>query len=146
MVMNLNTATLLASSGGDGRLTRTGKIKSVIGYRTEQMFHDGADENTEIWGTTGLGVFVGLHPTSSMFGRSGGAPPWVRVLSEQGIFPLIVIRKDKSGKEVGRLEATDIERKTLPDTLFEIPRWYITYSKFDPGNMMPGMPGTVWMK
>ncbi len=146
MVMNLNTASLLASSGAAGGLTKTGNVHTVLGYRAEQWFHEGEEEDTEIWGTTGLGVFIGLHPTSSMFGRTGGAPPWVRALREQGIFPLIVIRKDKNGKERGRMEATAIESKVLSNELFEIPRRYITYNKFDPDNKMPGMPGTVWVK
>jgi Domain of unknown function (DUF4412) len=146
MVMNMNFATLLASNDAAGKLTRMGESKLVLGYRAEQFLHDGEEEHTEIWGTTGLGLFVGLHPTSSMFGRTGGAPPWVRALREQGIFPLIVIRTDKDGKERGRMEATAIENKVLSDDLFEVPPRYITYNKFDPGNKMPGMPGTVWVK
>lgn len=146
MVMNMNATLLLASSGTDGSLIRTGATRSVLGYRAEQLLHLGEEEDTEIWGATGLGVFVGLHPTSSMFGRSGGAPPWVRAVREQGLFPLIVIRKDKSGKQLGRMDVTAVESKPLSDQLFTIPRGFITYNKFDPDNRMPGMPGTVWLK
>jgi hypothetical protein len=146
MVMNLSTTMLLVSNRTDGRFIRTGKSLSVLGHRTEQLLHIGEEEDTEIWGAPGLGVFVGLHPTSSMFGRSGGSPPWVRVLRDEGLFPLIVIRKDKRGAERGRMEVTAIESKMLSDELFEIPRRYITFNKFDPGNKMPGMPGTVWVK
>lgn len=146
MVMNMNATMVLASSGTDGGLIRTGTTRVVLGYRAEQLLHTGEEEDTEIWAAPGLGVFVGLHPTSSMFGRGGGAPPWVRAVREQGLFPLIVIRKDKSGKQLGRMEVTAVESKPLSDRLFAVPRGFITYNKFDPDNRMPGMPGTVWLK
>lgn len=146
MMMNMSTTMLLASDRTAGRLIRTGKNLSIIEYRAEQLLHIGEEEDTEIWGAMGLGVFLGLHPTSSMFGRSGGSPPWVHALREEGLFPLIVIRKDKSGNERGRMEVTAIEPKAISDELFEIPRRYITFNKFDPNNRMPGMPGTVWVK
>ena len=146
MVMNLDSATLLASNKTDGVARKTGTTMSILGYQAEQLLHQGEEEDTEIWGATGLGLFVGLHPTSSMFGRGGGAPPWVRALRQQGLFPLVVIRRDKGGVERGRIEVTAIEQKWLADELFEIPRFYLVYSKFDPNNPMPGMPGTVWVK
>lgn len=146
MVMNMGPTMLLASNRTDGTLIRTGKVLPILGYRAEHLVHRGEEEDTEIWGAAGLGVFVGLHPTSSMFGRSGGSPPWVRALREERLFPLIVIRKDKNGIERGRMEVTAIEPRSLPDSQFEIPRRYITFNKFDPNNKMPGMPGTVWVK
>lgn len=146
MVMNMSTTMVSASDGTEGKLIRTGKSLSVLGHRAEQLLHIGEEEDTEIWGTSGLGVFLGLHPTSSMFGRSGGSPPWVRAMKAEGLFPLIVIRRDKTGHVRGRMEVTAIEPKALSDELFEIPRRYITFDKFDPKNKMPGMPGTVWIK
>lgn len=146
MVMNMDAEALLRPASTDGGLARTGRTMSVLGYQVEGWLHTGEDEDTEIWGATGLGLFVGLHPTSSMFGRGGGAPPWVRAVREQGLFPLIVIRKDKNGKQLGRMDVTAVESRPLPDQLFEVPRWFITYDKFDPDNRMPGMPGTVWLK
>ena len=41
MVMNLNTASLLASSGAAGGLTKTGNVHTVLGYRAEQWFRRG---------------------------------------------------------------------------------------------------------
>ncbi len=146
MVMNMSHTMLLTSNETGGKLIRTGKSLAVLGYRAERLMHMGEEEDTEIWAASGLGVFLGLHPTSSMFGRSGGSPPWVRAMRAEGLFPLIVIRKDKNGIERGRIEVTAIESKALPDKLFEIPSWYITYDKFNPENKMPGMPGTVWVK
>ncbi len=146
MVMNLDASALLRPASTDRGLVRTGKRKIVLGYPAEQRLHSGEEEDVEMWGTTELGIFMGLHPTSSMFGRRGGAPAWERAMIEQKLFPLIVIRKDKKGQEIGRLEAIGIEHKVIPDSLFEIPRWYLTYDKFDPKNKVPGMPGTVWVK
>jgi hypothetical protein len=145
MVMNMEEAALLASNRPTGSLVKTGKTRIILGHHSDQFIHIGKEEETEIWGTTGLGVFIGLHTRASGFGRAGDSPEWARALRDQGIFPLIVIRKH-SGEEQARMEATRIEKKALPEELFAVPRRYLTYDKFDPNNKMPGMPGTVWVK
>ena len=147
MVMNMEETSLPAANRPSGSLTKTGKTKTLIGYRADQFLHSGQEEDTEVWGTTGLGVlFIGLHTRGPGFGRTGDSPDWVRALRDQNIFPLIVIRKNKAGEEQARMEATDIERKEISDELFVVPPKYITYNKFAPDNTMPGMPGTVWIK
>jgi hypothetical protein len=145
MVMNMEEAAVLPSNRPIGSLVRTGKTRIILGHHSDQFIHTGREEETEIWGTTGLGVFIGLHTRASGFGRAGDSPEWVRALRDQGSFPLVVIRKS-NGEAQARMEATHIENKALPDELFAVPRRYLTYDKFDPSNKMPGMPGTVWVK
>lgn len=145
MVMNMEEASRLASVRPVGSLVKTGKTRTILGYHTDQFIHVDQEEETEIWGTTGLGVFIGLHTRPSGFGPSGDSPAWVRALRDQRIFPLVVIRMN-NGKAQARMDVTDIRNEVLPEELFVVPRRYLTYDKFDPNNKMPGMPGTVWNK
>jgi hypothetical protein len=145
MVMNMDEASLLTSNRTTGSLQKTGQTRTILGHRADQFIHVGQEEDTEIWGTTDLGVFVGLHTRPSGFGRAGDSPEWVRALRDQGIFPLVVIRMSH-GKTQARMEVTHIENKALSEELFVVPPRYLTYDKFDPNNKMPGMPGTVWIR
>ena len=119
-----------------GELVRTGKTQTLLGYTAEQLLYKSDEGETEIWGAKGLGYFGGMH------GRPGtgtdGSPGWTRGLKEQGLFPLLVINKGKDGKEVGRLEATKVEKKSLSDDLFTVPP---DYKKFDRDSMTRGMGG-----
>jgi Domain of unknown function (DUF4412) len=114
-------------------LVRTGKTQTILGYSTEQVLYKTEEGETEVWGAKGLGTFAGMHA------RPGQPiPAWVRQLQKDGFFPLLVIHKDKTGAERGRMEATKVEKKSLSDELFTVPA---DYKKFDRDSMMKGMGG-----
>jgi hypothetical protein len=114
-------------------LVRTGKTQTIAGYQTEQIIYKTEEGETEAWGAKGLGTFAGMHA------RPGEPiPGWVRQLQKDGFFPLLVIHKDKTGAERGRMEATKVEKKSLSDDLFSVPA---DYKKFDRDSMMKGMGG-----
>ena len=69
-------------------------------------------------------------------GAASGAQGWERALAGKELFPLRVIGHDKGGKENFRMEATAINKQTLPDALFTPPA---DYQKLDMGGMMKGM-------
>lgn len=52
------------------------------------------------------------------------------------MFPLRVVSTDKGSKETFRMEATEVKKESLPDSLFAPPA---DYQKFDMGGMMRGM-------
>jgi hypothetical protein len=96
-----------------------------------------------MWLAEGLGTFMSFNQSNPMAGgRSGrgGAQPsqdWERALAGKELFPLRVVSKDKSGKDSFKMEATAINKQTLPDSLFTPPA---SYQKLDMG-MMKGMMG-----
>ena len=95
----------------------------------------------------GLGAFMapsGGNPMGGGRSGGGGGQAWERALAGKELFPLRVVSLDKGGKQTFRMEATAIDRKSLPDSLFAPPAGY---QKFDMGGMMkgmmpPGLPGS----
>ena len=135
MAMEMPMGEPTAGQKDKAELVRTGKTQTLLGYPAEQLLYKSDEGETEIWGAKGLGYFGGMH------GRPGageGSPAWTRELKAQGLFPLLVINKSKDGKEVGRLEATKVEKKSLSDDLFVVPP---DYKKFDRDSMTRGMGG-----
>ena len=110
---------------------KTGKTDTILGYKCEQwLFHD-KDRTSEAWVAEGLGTFMGLGGGGPM---GGGRKPsaWEAGLKGHGGFPLRVIERDGSGKEVSRMEATKIEPGPLPASLFEPPAGF---QKFEMPNL-----------
>jgi hypothetical protein len=103
---------------------KTGETKSILGYKCEQwVFNDkegGTDSKVEAWITDQLGNFMMME---SPMGQ-GFSPGWSNTFKNKGMFPLLVITKDTDGKETSRFEATEIDKKSLSNDLFEVPSGY----------------------
>ncbi|HEY6953100.1 MAG TPA: DUF4412 domain-containing protein, partial [Bacteroidota bacterium] len=86
------------------------------------------NREAEVWVTKGLGKF----PLFKMGGRQqGAAEAWQEVVKDESAFPLSAVTRE-GGKEISKMEATKIEKKTLDDALFRIPDGY---KKFDTSMM-----------
>lgn len=120
---------------------KTGVTEKILGYACEKYLVKSNDGITELWATEELGAFLGFGPGGGgmMGGRRGGgsaAPQaWESALAGKNFFPLRVVSQNSSGKETTRIEATAVEKKTLPDTDFTPPA---DFKKFDLGAMMRG--------
>jgi hypothetical protein len=138
MPMTEDNKTDSTAAGKNGiSFTRSGKTETILGHTCEQILVKSDDGETEICGAKGMGYYAGMH-RPGMGGSSSGAPVWAKELKEQGFFPLRVVTKGSDGSEKVRLEATNVEKKSLDDALFTTPS---DYQKFDRGGMMPGMGG-----
>jgi hypothetical protein len=126
--------------GGEVSFERTGEKETILGYSAEKYLSTDRDTKTELWLADGLGAFMmpGNNPMGGGRGRGKGAAPqgWERALAGRDLFPLRVVTFEKNGRESFRMEATALEKKSLPDSLFEPPAGY---QKFDMGGMMKGM-------
>lgn len=146
MYMVQPMADVAAAPGGDKKgptptLEKTGQKETILGYAAEKFISTHENGTTEMWLAEGLGTFMPFGG-GPMGGRGRGGPPaqqgWEKALAGKDLFPLRVVTKNKDGSEF-RMEATSIEKKSLPDSLFEPPAGY---QKFDMGGMMRGMiPG-----
>jgi len=94
-------------------VTHTRKFELVAGHKCEHVTIEYARQKTDVCMGKGLGVFV--MPTIM---GSGGA--WSRVLSDENGFPLKVTQ----GNGTVTMEVTKIERKALPEALFNVPDTY----------------------
>jgi hypothetical protein len=122
-------------------LEKTGEKQTILGYAAEKFLSTHQGGKTELWLAEGLGTFASPPMSSGRGAARGGAPGgqgWERALAGKELFPLRVVSHDKDGNEF-RMEATAIEKKVLPDSLFSAPAGY---QKLDMGGMMKGMmPG-----
>lgn len=113
-------------------LKKTGKEEDILGYKAEQWTITDNKGEVEVWSTNELGNFTQLQALSGM--NRQNMPEWLQELMSSGFFPLLVVQHGKDGKELNRLEATNIDKKSLDNTIFEVPA---DYQKIDmqKGNM-----------
>lgn len=160
MVMALpqSAADAIAKQNEEVKLEKTNETEKILGYTaTKYISTEKNGTETELWLAEGLGTFASFTNQNPM-GRGRGAAPkaWERALEGKELFPLRVVGRDKGssradkgksadkakakgGNETFRMEVTAIDKKSLPDTLFNPPAGY---QKFDMGGMMRGMiPG-----
>lgn len=128
----------------DVTVQKTNEHAKILGYDTTKYLTKSHAMNSEVWVTDQLGTFGGLGGNGpAMHGpgprRGGAAEAWQEAFRGKDAFPLRVITTDAKGRRVFEMEATSIEKVSLPDTLFTPPA---DYRKFDMGEMMRGMmPG-----
>jgi hypothetical protein len=115
------------------KLTRTGQKETVAGISCEHVIAEAdpnpQQEQVDICAARGMGMFMGfggasgeqMGATTAFLSRSND--PRVReALAEfrDGFFPLKMTVKKRGQPDV-TMEATKVEKKTLPNELFEVP-------------------------
>jgi hypothetical protein len=107
-------------------VTKTGKTAKVAGHGCdlylERNKRDGS--TTELCVARGLGNDAMFGLTNSEAALALFFPPWLRDMVKGGAFPLRGIDRDRTGKEISRVEATKVEAKRLDDHLFVPPPGY----------------------
>jgi hypothetical protein len=127
------------------QITKTGKHETIAGMDCEDWTSkDASGKVGAICAAKGIAFFdfAAMAP-----GRSEGAA-WIDQLRSEQYFPLRAVDTDASGKEVSRMEATKIERKSLDDSLFVPPAGYhpmVIPQMGGAGGMPPGMPTNFQM-
>lgn len=140
MVMSLDSATEAATKHkpDDVKLEKTSITETILGYTCTKYIATSKDGITEIWATEGLGSFRGLGGgMGGGMGKAAPTPSWERAIAGQNFFPLRITTTTKN-KQTFRMEATAVERKTLPASFFAPPEGH---QKFDMGGLMQGLPG-----
>ena len=119
-------------------IVRTGKTDTVAGYKCE-IFQTKHKETGQIRGEScaarglaNMGSFMGLNRADA--GKlSGDVPRELRQIIKEGYFLLRMVTKGDDGSEKMRMEAMNVERKRLDDSLFVPPAGY---TKLDMSAMM----------
>jgi hypothetical protein len=101
---------------------KTGKTQAIAGYECEQWLDKQYNGEVELWTNATMGrLFIpdgpmgaGLIPSASM----------QRLLKQGSYFPFLMIERDRTGKEITRLEVTNVEKKPVDDAVFEAPANY----------------------
>ena len=97
-------------------LKKTGKTEDILGYPSEQFIATTEKGDLELWAAQGLGAFHMFRGGPAE--RNHKVSGWEKEFIDKGYFPLRI--KDAAFS----LEATQIEKKSLPDSLFEAPAGY----------------------
>jgi hypothetical protein len=140
------------SEGAAGTAVEVTTTKEkILGYDCVKYVAQTKEGTSEIWVTDQLGAFLGFGGGAAMGGGRRGpgasapAPQgWEQALAGKGVFPLRVVTT-AGGKESFRLEATNVEKASLPDSAFSAPADFRNLSDMMRGMGMPGgipgMPG-----
>lgn len=128
--------TSAGARGQNATVEKTGETEKILGYDCVKYISSSPEGVTEIWMTDALGTFMGLGGGNPMGGRSMIPDAWASALRGQDSFPLRVVAKNKQGKESFRMEATAVNKTSLPASTFIPPA---DYQKFDMEGMMRGL-------
>ncbi len=109
-----------AGEGGKPVMKKTGKTKTILGYRCEQYLLRREGEETEIWGTKQL---AGLLRALTAVAQAGEGESWSDELTKIEVFPLLA-RTKVDGRVVESQEVTKVEARKLSNDLFELPAGY----------------------
>ncbi len=138
-----NAAVDEAMKDNTGAPEKTDEHAKIAGYDTTKYVMKTKDGTTDIWVTDQLGTFMGFGTEAmSSFGRRGkrgnsAEDAWEKAFQGKDAFPLRVISTGPSGKQTFKMEATSVEKKSLPDSTFVPPS---DFQKLDM-SAMGGMGG-----
>jgi hypothetical protein len=107
------------------QVIRTGKKKTILGYRCEEVRLRYGGAETEIWGTTKL-VKISQALSRIMDGASGGGG--LDIVGTMGLFPLMSVTRVE-GAIVESQEITRIAQGPTQPALFELPPGYTKRGK-----------------
>jgi hypothetical protein len=117
---------------------KTGVTEKILGYDCTKYIAKSKETTSEIWATDELGAFLGFGFNGGdrrAGAAAGSGQAWEAALAGKNFFPLRVTAINSNGKEINRLEATAVEKKTLPDTDFAPPS---DFQKLDLGALIRG--------
>lgn len=120
-------------SKNNEKIKKTGEMKKINGYNSEKWIITDDNGTSEVWMTKELGSFTAF---SSPMGKQPKSS-WQNEIKGSDEFPMLVIQKDKSGKETSRMEIRSVEKQNLDDSFFAVPAGYKEF-KMPMGGRMPG--------
>jgi Domain of unknown function (DUF4412) len=138
MYMVIGQVGQATASSPDASLEETGRSEEIAGYLCkEYVVNDPKRKETyEIWATIKLGRYISFSDLQQSHGRT---PEWVQALTDQGLFPLRTITKNRKGRVVSTMEATQVEPKELDAADFEIPADYKKFEMPSLGGLLKGL-------
>ena len=107
----------------DMRPYKTGKTAKIAGVECEQWKAKTEDGSMELWNAKGFGNFLFVQK-NGFFNRKNKQTEWAREMIKEGFFPFKIINYNQDGNEEMKMEVTDVTKKNLDASLFEIPSDY----------------------
>jgi hypothetical protein len=107
---------------GQNGLQKSDQTDEIQGYSCDQFIIKSPQAEIEVWATKELGTAGTMLTTVNA--QALETPPWQTELFAMGYFPMKVIVRDPSGYDAGKFEVNSVQKKSLGDFLFRIPRGY----------------------
>jgi hypothetical protein len=101
----------------NSKFDKTGETKKINGYECEKwVYTDDNGDKTEAWMTKELGNFMGFsNPMSNDESSS-----WQKEIEGKGYFPMLAVHY-VDGKVESSMEVKSVEKKSLDESMFEVP-------------------------
>lgn len=120
MVMQVQESKMKSDISNDinknAKFTKTKETKKILGYTAVKLVYQDGDDKGEAWMTQELGSFKLFDNPMQ---KNEDKPQWQKDFEAGGYFPLEVY---ENGKKV--FEVTSIEKKSLAESIFEVPAGY----------------------
>lgn len=99
------------------KVEKTHKVETVAGLACEDWSLDDANGRVDVCVAKGFAFFDFAREPKT----GATEPSWAAALTQEKVFPLRVVAHDKAGKEQYRAEAAKVDRKSMADSLFQLP-------------------------
>lgn len=115
---------VLAESAGKtfdkSEVIETGETQEILGYTCAKIVSKKGDETTEIWIAKGFGKFY----QPEMGEKNPTFLALKKKFEEEKAFPFRIITLSPDNKELFKMEVVNVDKKSLDDSLFQIPAGY----------------------
>jgi hypothetical protein len=129
----------LAGHQGPATVRKTGKTKTILGYKCEEVMVEEDSSIIDLWGNAELASIYGgfMKAFARMQGPGGGAAQggWQEEMLKLGLFPLQSTRS-RHGEVIESQDVTKIDPRALDSAMFRPPSGYARQAiEFDTGGM-----------
>ncbi|MGL5889207.1 MAG: DUF4412 domain-containing protein [Bacteroidia bacterium] len=106
-------------------VTSSKETKSFFGYKCSKYSVTNTADNSSIHYYVASGKFTFFVPMLELLNRREDfSAHFLALPAKDGALPLLAVKYDAAGKEVGRLEAARIEKKAISASVFDVPKDY----------------------
>jgi hypothetical protein len=103
--------------------------KTIQGYKCTGYVVKSKTDNAQITFWLAPGNFNFFAPSVELWNRKDKSSVYFRQIKDsKGMFPMLSVEADLSGKEIGKLEVVKVEKKAVDDASLEAPK---DYKKFE---------------
>ncbi|GAB4297412.1 MAG: hypothetical protein Kow0068_21630 [Marinilabiliales bacterium] len=129
LYMNVPTKPYIEKENNQYQIIKSRNSKKIHGYKCYQWRVKNVNEKTEIAYWVANDNFMFFEDFLKLWNRSEKhALYYLQIPDTKGYFPMLSVERTILRDQKMKLEVVNIEKKQLPDSLFEIPENYQSYN------------------
>ena len=105
-------------------IKKTGHSEIILGYSCQEWDYSSDDSSGKMWFAKGIGNWWGNAMASQSDKLPSDQKAMVKTMLSEKLFPMKYQFNDKAGNPTAMMEVTNIEKKSLSSSLFEVPAGY----------------------